>query len=76
MREALFAAYFDEGRDVGRIDVWWSWVPRWALDATELKVVLDVDTFSGAWMRTGRWRRAWHRRRPVLIVGAGADASW
>ena len=76
MREALFAAYFGEGRDVGRIDVLVELGAALGLDATELKVVLDVDTFSGA----VDGDRALAARLgiaavPALVVGAGADAE-
>ena len=76
MREALFAAYFGEGRDVGRIDVLVELGAAQGLDATELKVVLDVDTFSGA-VDADRVlaARLGIAAVPVLIVGAGADAE-
>ncbi|HKP76428.1 MAG TPA: DsbA family protein [Longimicrobiaceae bacterium] len=75
MREALFAAYFAEGRDVGRIDVLVDVGRAVGLDATELKVVLDVDRFSGAVDAD----RALARRLgidavPALVVGGGAGA--
>ncbi|HVG46022.1 MAG TPA: DsbA family protein [Longimicrobium sp.] len=76
MREALFAAYFGEGRDVGRIDVLVELGAALGLDATELKVVLDVDTFSGA-VDADRAlaARLGIAAVPVLVVGAGADAE-
>ena len=47
MREALYAAYFRDGRDVGRIDVLVELGAALGLDESELKVVLDVDAFAG-----------------------------
>ena len=76
MREAVFAAYFGEGRDVGRIDVLVELGAALGLDATELKVVLDVDTFSGA-VDADRAlaARLGIAAVPALVVGAGADAE-
>jgi predicted DsbA family dithiol-disulfide isomerase len=76
MREALFAAYFGAGRDVGRIDVLVELGAALGLDPTELKVVLDVDTFSGA-VDADRAlaRRLGIAAVPALVVGGGADAE-
>jgi predicted DsbA family dithiol-disulfide isomerase len=43
MRDALFAAYFGAGRDIGRIDVLVEIGEGCGLDRTELKVTLDID---------------------------------
>ncbi|MFL5383071.1 MAG: DsbA family protein [Longimicrobiaceae bacterium] len=76
MREAVFAACFGEGRDVGRIDVLVELGAALGLDATELKVVLDVDTFSGA-VDADRAlaARLGIAAVPALVVGAGAEAE-
>lgn len=76
MREAIFAAYFGEGRDVGRIDVLVELGAALGLDATELKVVLDVDTFSAA-VDADRAlaSRLGIAAVPALVVGGGADAE-
>jgi predicted DsbA family dithiol-disulfide isomerase len=75
MREALFAAYFGDGRDVGRIDVLVELGTALGLDATELKVVLDVDTFSGAVAADRALAaRLGIEAVPALVVGGGADA--
>lgn len=76
MREAVFAACFGEGRDVGRIDVLVELGAALGLDATELKVVLDLDSFSAAVDAD----RALAARLgigavPALVVGAGAEAE-
>jgi predicted DsbA family dithiol-disulfide isomerase len=76
MRDALFAAVFRDGRDVGRIDVLVEVGTALGLDATELKVVLDVDALSGEVAAD----RALARRLgitavPALVVGGGADAE-
>ena len=76
MRETIFAAYFGEGRDVGRIDVLVELGAALGLDATELKVVLDVDTFSAA-VDADRAlaTRLGIAAVPALVVGGGADAE-
>jgi predicted DsbA family dithiol-disulfide isomerase len=76
MRESLFAAHFGQGRDVGRIDVLVELGAALGVDATELKVVLDVDTFSGA-VDADRAlaARLGIAAVPALVVGAGADAE-
>ena len=76
MREAIFAAYFGEGLDIGRIDVLVELGAARGLDATELKVVLDVDTFSAA-VDADRAlaSRLGIAAVPVLVVGGGADAE-
>jgi predicted DsbA family dithiol-disulfide isomerase len=48
MRDALFAAYFAEGRDIGRIDVLVEIGEAIGLDRTELKVTLDIDQHTDA----------------------------
>jgi predicted DsbA family dithiol-disulfide isomerase len=76
MREATFAAYFGDGRDIGRIDVLVELGAALGLDATELKVVLDVDTFSGA-VDADRAlaARLGIAAVPALVAGAGGDAE-
>jgi predicted DsbA family dithiol-disulfide isomerase len=43
MRDAIFAAYFRDGLDIGRIDVLVDLGSALGLDVTELKVTLDID---------------------------------
>lgn len=77
MREALFAAYFGQGRDVGRIDVLVEIGAGLGLDATELKVVLDVDTFSGrVAAEQDAALRAGVQGVPTIVVGTGDEARW
>ncbi|HEX8904690.1 MAG TPA: DsbA family protein, partial [Longimicrobiaceae bacterium] len=76
MREAVFAAYFGAGRDVGRIDVLVELGAALGLDATEMKVVLDVDSLSGAVAADRALaRRLGIAALPALVVGAGAGAE-
>ena len=46
MRDALYAAHFAEGRDIGRIDVLVDIGEVVGVDRSELKVVLDVDALA------------------------------
>lgn len=54
MRDAVFAAYFAEGRDIGRIDVLVEIGAAVGLDRTELKVTLDIDQHTDAVVEDGR----------------------
>lgn len=77
MREALFAAHFAERRDIGRIDVLVEIGTALGLDASELKVVLDVDAFAA---RVAAERdaavRAGVQGVPTLVIGTGDEARW
>ena len=77
MRQALFAAHFAEGRDIGRIDVLVEIGAALGLDGSELKVVLDVDALSA---RIAAERdaagRAGVQGVPTVVVGTGEDARW
>jgi predicted DsbA family dithiol-disulfide isomerase len=76
MREAVFAAYFRDGRDVGRIDVLVELGAALGLDATETRVVLDVDSFSApVEADEALARRLGIGAVPALIVGSGAGAE-
>lgn len=46
LHEALFRAHFVEGRDIGRIDVLAMIAAEVGLDASEMRVVLDVDRWA------------------------------
>lgn len=77
MREALFAAHFAEGRDIGRIDVLVELGTAIGLDASELKVVLDVDAFAArVAAEQDAARRAGVQGVPTLVIGTGDEARW
>ena len=77
MRAAVFAAYFADGRDVGRIDVLVELGEALGLDRTELKVVLDVDTFAGrVAAEQDAALRAGVQGVPTVVVGTGDEARW
>ncbi|MEO5511404.1 MAG: DsbA family protein [Longimicrobiales bacterium] len=48
MRDALFGAYFAEGRDIGRIDVLVAIAESVGVDRTDMKVTLDIDQHAAA----------------------------
>lgn len=77
MRQALFAAYFGEGRDIGRIDVLTEIGAGLGLDATEMRVVLDVGGAAG---RIGAELEAARgvgvTQTPTLVAGTGDEARW
>ena len=76
MREALFAAYFGDGRDIGRVDVLVELAAALGLDATETHVVLDVDRHGGAVDADAMLaRRLGIDAVPALVVGGGAGAE-
>jgi 2-hydroxychromene-2-carboxylate isomerase len=60
LRDAVFRAYFGEGRDIGRVDVLVALADAVGLDRTEAKAVLDVDRFGNT-----------VARRRDEVVGAG-----
>jgi predicted DsbA family dithiol-disulfide isomerase len=71
LRAAIFAAYFGAGRDIGRIDVLVEIAAGLGLDATESRVVLDVDTFAADVARDGaEARRLRIAGTPTLVLGA------
>jgi predicted DsbA family dithiol-disulfide isomerase len=76
MREALFAAHFADGRDVGRIDVLVELAASLGLDPTEAKVTLDVDRHAPA-VDADRTlaARLGIDAVPALVIGGGADAE-
>lgn len=77
MREAIFAAYFADGRDIGRIDVLVELASGIGLDADGLKVALDVETLApriDAELEAARG--AGVRATPTLVAGTGDAARW
>jgi predicted DsbA family dithiol-disulfide isomerase len=75
LRLALFAAYFAGGRDIGRIDVLAEVAAAVGLDASEARVVLDVDTFRGhVAFDQAEARRLGIAGTPALLLGSGDGA--
>ena len=77
IRDAVFAAYFGEGRDIGRIDVLVELGAALGLDASELKVVLDVDTLAPRIQaEQDAARGAGVEGTPTVVAGTGDEARW
>lgn len=75
MRAAIFAAYWGEGRDIGRIDVLVDLGEGIGLDTSELKAALDVDRWSARVEReSAEARRLGIDRVPALVIGGSAGA--
>ena len=76
MRDALFAAHFRDGRDLGRIDVLVDLAAGLVLDATETRVVLDIDTHAAAVdAEEALAARLGIAQVPAMVVGGGSDAE-
>jgi predicted DsbA family dithiol-disulfide isomerase len=76
LRNAIFHAYFGEGRDIGRIDVLVELAAGVGLDPTETRVVLDVDTYSAEISAArGLGERLGIEGVPALVLGEGAAAE-
>jgi predicted DsbA family dithiol-disulfide isomerase len=77
MREALFAAHFARGLDIGRIDVLAEIGEGVGLDRSELKVVLDVDSLAArVQAEQAAARRAGVQGVPTIVAGTGEEAWW
>jgi predicted DsbA family dithiol-disulfide isomerase len=75
MRIAIYRAVFEQGLDVGRIDVLVQLATGLGLDATEARVVLDVDRHAAAVeAETLAAAESGVRGTPMLVVGEGAGA--
>lgn len=77
MRVSIYGAYFGEGRDIARIDVLVELGAALGLDASELKVVLDVDSLAPRIeAEQDAARRAGVESTPTLVAGSGDEARW
>ena len=75
MRMALYQAYWEEGRDIGRIDVLMSLIEELGVDPTDLKIALDIDRHSDAVVADIELaRRLRVGQVPTLFVGRGPEA--
>jgi predicted DsbA family dithiol-disulfide isomerase len=74
VRDALYAAYFVRGLDLGRVDVLVEVAVAAGLDESEAKAVLDVDVFTaGIASQNAAARRAGVTGVPTLAIGEGAE---
>ena len=75
LRDALFRAYWGEGRDIGRIDVLQELAAGVGLEPTDLKIALDLDRFADHVAHDREVAAQLHIRAvPVLFVGTGPGA--
>jgi predicted DsbA family dithiol-disulfide isomerase len=72
MRDAVFAAYWIDGRDIGRVDVLVDLGARVGLNSTELKIALDIDDYADSVARDrAAALRAGLTGVPSLMIGTG-----
>ena len=75
MRAAIYRAYWEDDADIGRIDVLMELGEAVGIDATGLKIALDIDAARDHVLAdlelAGRLRVT---AVPTLYIGAGADA--
>lgn len=75
LRDALYAAYWRDGLDIGRIDVLTSVGERVGLDAEEMKIALDIDRFRDPIRADAALaKRLKIRTVPTLFIGSGPGA--
>lgn len=76
LRDALYRAYWERAEDIGRIDVLVALGEQSGLDATALKIALDIDAFADevAADRIGADRQD-VRHTPTAIVRAATRAE-
>lgn len=75
MRAAIYRAFWEEGLDIGRIDVLQELAPAAGLDPFDLKVALDIDRYREEVLRDQEVaRRLGIRHGPVLYLGTGPGA--
>jgi predicted DsbA family dithiol-disulfide isomerase len=75
LRHALFSAYWQHERDIGRIDTLVEIARDVGLDAEELKIALDIDTHSDEVEHDGEIARQLNLPgAPTLYLGLGPGA--
>lgn len=74
-RDAVFAAYWSGGLDIGRIDVLAGIAAEVGLDPDEMRIALDIDRFGEEVLRDAEVaRRLRIRHVPTLYLGTGPGA--
>lgn len=75
LRDAIFAAYWAEGRDIGRVDVLTELVDRLGVDPTDLKIALDIDLHAASVAEDEELaRRLRVPGTPTIFIGTGPGA--
>jgi predicted DsbA family dithiol-disulfide isomerase len=76
MRREIFAAYFSDGRDIGRIDILVELAGRVAIDPDELRIALDIDRHHDAVLHDLHVAgRLGIRSTPTIFLGTGPAAK-
>lgn len=74
-RDAVFAAYWTAGDDIGRIDVLAGIAAEVGLDPEEMRIALDIDRFGEAVLHDAEVaRRLRIRHVPTIYLGTGPRA--
>lgn len=75
LRREIFAGFWGEGRDIGRIDVLAEMIDRVGIEPEDLRIALDIDRFREEVLADEDLA---HRLRipgtPVLFLGEGPEA--
>lgn len=75
VRNGIFAAFWSDARDIGRIDVLVDLIEGAGLDGEELKIALDIDRFRDEVLRDQDVaRRLKIPGTPTLFIGSGPKA--
>ena len=75
LRERIYAAYWTDGRDIGRIDTLTELAEAEGIEGMRLRIALDIDLYADAvWGDRILAERLGITGVPTLIVGGGADA--
>ncbi len=76
MRSAIFAAYWEEAQDIGRIDVLVELGRALGIEPTALKVALDIDQLTDVVLREqAAARQTGVDSVPTLVIGSGMEAQ-
>jgi predicted DsbA family dithiol-disulfide isomerase len=75
LRRAIFSAYWEQEKDIGRIDTIVEIARDAGIEAEELKIALDIDTHSGEVQHDGQVARQLNLPgAPALYLGLGPGA--
>lgn len=75
LRRAIFAAIWEDGRDVGRIDVLTDLAESVGLDGEDLRIALDIDRYEADVEADQELARRLHvPGTPIVYIGTGPSA--
>ncbi|HET7275052.1 MAG TPA: DsbA family protein [Longimicrobiaceae bacterium] len=76
MRAAIFEAYWGDGQDIGRVDVLMELVAALGLDPEDLKIALDLDSFTEVVLGERELAARLNiSSTPTIFIGTGQDAT-